>query len=423
MADIQKLQRGIPAGASQAIENGHSPSESSLLCAELQLQCNSRCIPHPNLNNAIRIIAGIPAIAEHIWWDEFLSRLRTDWCGAERNWSDADDIKLTVHVQSLLDMADISDSTIRKAVTAYAKDNPRNCARDWISGTQWDEIERLSNLMADAFGTAQDDYHAAIGRCWLTSIAARIMRPGCQVDYMPVFEGLQGGGKTSALRILGGAWFGELHEAIGTKDFFQSLEGVLIAEFSELHAFKRQEIERIKGIITSTNDRYRQSYGYRVEDHPRRCVFAGTTNRDDWNGDDTGARRFWPVRCGEINNEYLTANRDQLFAEALHRFKQGESWWDVPRELAEEQQAERRTQDPWQTQIEDWLQHRKECSISDVFEFVLEIEVARRDMAFNKRVASILHIAGWKKTKRKVAGRTLRVWTTGHYGPPQATLI
>lgn len=416
------LKRGTPAAPHTAIEDGSAPA-ASVLAQQLDLQTNGRLVPAPNLNNAIRIISGVSSISEHIWWDEFLVRIRTNWRGPERNWGDADDIKLTIHIQSMVDIRDMSDGTIRKAITAYAQERSRNCARDWVRATRWDGIERLPTLLSDAFGTPQDAYYAAVGRCWLVSMAARIMRPGCQVDYMPVFEGSQGGGKTSALRILGGPWFGELHESIGTKDFFQSLEGILIAEFSELHAFKRQEIERIKGIITSTNDRYRQSYGYRVEDHPRRCVFAGTTNRDDWNGDDTGARRFWPVKCGEINNEYLAVNRDQLFAEALHRFFQNESWWDVPRELAEGHQAARRAEDPWSEAIENWISGRLECSISDIFNFCLELDVTRQDMISQKRVGAILKTMGWYKVVKRVEGILRKRWVTPKDRVTQETLI
>ena len=126
---------------------------------------------------------------------------------------------------------------------------------------------------------------------------AREFSTGCQVDNMVVLEGVQGIGKSRALRALGGKWYSSASESVMYKDFYLILTGSLIMEIAELDSFKKAEVTRIKQVISSPHDYYRVPYGRDAQVYPRMCVFVGTTNEREYLKDTTGARRFWPIKC------------------------------------------------------------------------------------------------------------------------------
>jgi predicted P-loop ATPase len=227
---------------------------------------------------------------------------------------------------------------------------------------------------------------------------------------MPVFEGSQGAGKSSALAILGGDWFGECHEDFGSKDFVLSLKGRWLIEVAEMHAFRRADVDRLKGIMSTQIDRVRLPYGRMTEEHPRQSVFAGTTNRDDWQADDTGARRFWPVRCGFLSHEWLAENREQLFAEAVARFWAGESWWEVPKQAAAIHTDERRPEDPWEEIIGGYLDDHRTYSARELLGNPLLIDIEHQSNVAAKRVGVILRRLGWTNYVARAGDSTVKRW-------------
>lgn len=377
----------------------------------LGLETNSNGMPHPHLANAQRILANHPALVGKIWYDEFHEKVfQTVFQEEPAEWADTHDTRMTIWIQSNLRLAKIGHQIVQRAVDDYARLNVRNEVHEWMEALQWDDCERLPQAFHRIFGAEDTPYHSQVGRCWFVSMVARTYQPGCKVDTMPVFEGAQGLMKSSALRAIGGKWYTEMHEDITSKDFLQGLSGNLLIEIPELHAFGKADIRRIKGIISCPTDRYRASYGRHAANHPRRGVWAGTTNENDYLRDDTGARRFWPVKCGRINLDFLLRNREQLFAEAVVRFKRDEPWWDIDPTLAREEQEERLDYDEWTDPVLSYCRNLLRFSIGEILRDVFSMPLKEQERSAQMRIASILKRAGYAQKQTWVDGRNLKIW-------------
>lgn len=386
------------------------PTAGLALWEELGLALTDKGAPLMNLDNVVRAIEADIELRGRIWYDEFLDAIVTTWQGPQRQWKDADDVLLQLYMQRHIGLNKIGVQTCHDAALVAAFHDTRNECRDWLSGLRWDGVPRLRHLMSEGFGGAENAYTEAVGRCWVISMVARVMRPGCKVDTVPVLEGSQGAGKSTGLSILGGKWFVECHESVMTKDFYGVLQGHMLVEIAEMHSFSRSEVERIKGVISNQKDRYRKAYGRNTEDHPRQTVLVCTTNRDDWQKDDTGARRFWPVRCGQVDLDWLRHNREQLFAEAVQLYREGCSWWDVPLLDQQREVDARRDVDSWESVIDAWLAGVDRPTTSDILSDCLKLDIGRHDQMVQKRVSRVMRVLGWRQHVTKVGSRNIRVW-------------
>jgi predicted P-loop ATPase len=379
--------------------------------ADFGLVLNDDGIPITTLDNCVHVIEQHPDLAGHVWYDSFLSKILHTWgVDVPREWTDYDDIRLALYMQRDIGIPRVSPTLVSDAVVCYAMREVRNCAYDWLDSLQWDGKERLCLLATLGFGAESNDYTAAVCRNLILAMVKRVFEPGCKSDYMPVFEGSQGVGKSKLLNILGGEWFAELHMDWNNKDFYCALQGKMLLEIGELHAFKQTDVDKIKGIVSCAVDRYREPFGRHTKDFPRQGVFAGTTNRDDWNRDDTGARRFWPVLCGTLDHEWVRSNRDQLFAEAVHVIRSGGSYWEVPWGDAQAQQDERRAADTWDDAVTAWLIGRNRCTLAEVMSGAVDLDAAHQTLSDQQRMGRVMKKMGWIKRNVKENGIQRKVW-------------
>ena len=358
--------------------------------------------PHENLDNAVRIFDRSPQYRP--WYDEFLNRVLWIPPGENRprEWADTDDFAATIYMQRDIGIPRMQTRIVRDAAMTFARENKRNVLTEWLHSLLWDGKPRCERFLPTVFGTPSDAYHFAVGSRFLRSMVARATRPGCQQDHVMVLEGLQGLGKSSALRALAEPYFSEVHETIGTLRWQEAIQGLWLVEISELNGMRAADIERIKGAISNRHDRFRPAYGRSVLSAPRRQVLAGTTNSDEWLTDPTGGRRFWPVRCTMADLDYIAANRDQLFAEALHDIQEGGDWYQVPEGEARRHQEERREEDPLESRILEFVKFREYVHTADVLA-ALEFPATQMTRSAQMRVASVLRANGWSRTVREGA--------------------
>jgi predicted P-loop ATPase len=169
-------------------------------------------------------------------------------------------------------------------------------------------------------------------------------------------------------------------------------------------------VKATKRTLSTASDRYRPPYGVHAQDHARTSVFAGTTNRDDWATDDTGARRFWPVECGKkIAIRQAMLDREQYFAEALVMLKQGATWWQVPDQEARDEQEKRFELDLWDEAVTSASSSLIEATTANILEKI-GVRLEDQTRAHQMRVASILRHRGWKPVDARRGARVVRVW-------------
>lgn len=293
----------------------------------------------------------------------------------------------------------VSKEVTMDAIRCVAHANKVNPPKEYFEGLVWDGRDRLGIWLSEAFGTPYDELHEKMGSNWLKGLVKRALMPGCQFDEVLVLEGPQGYRKSTSLRVLGSPWHVESTLSTDDKDFYLLLAQNIIVEFSEGDIVGRTSARKLKAIITKTQDSIRPPYEHGNLTYKRGCVFAMTTNDSDYQKDDTGGRRWLPVvlkKVADIN--WLTANRDQLYAEAVHRvMKLKETTYEYPMEELMALQAGKQEMDEYDEAVQEWYSKlpdrvREEgIKAIDVYHQVIakdSADVMNRDMTW--RVTGIL---------------------------------
>lgn len=297
--------------------------------------------------------------------------------------------------------AEIAHAALRKACAG----NQYDPLADYLNALTWDGIPRLGGWLVRYCGVEQSDYVFEAGKRWCISAVARGLNPGCKVDHMLVLEGCQGAGKSSALKALAGdEWFTDALPPMSTKDASSYLRGRWIIEVAELEAM-RSQVDAVKAFISRQVETFRPAYAREEVSEPRRCVFAGTTNRGDWHKDETGGRRFWPVTVGAVDIPAISEARDQLWAEAVALYRKGERWWltGAASEEAKAAVASRRPDDPWRSDIQIAVNGKREVCAKDIL-VALGFIPSQMTTAEAKRVTKELVALGWKREGQFTSG-------------------
>lgn len=283
--------------------------------------------------------------------------------------------------------------------------------RNYLDLVKWDGHKRVHTWVQKYLGVEDNDYTRSVGMKVLIAAVSRIYEPGCKFDYIPVFEGKQGLGKSRALAILGGRYFSDQVLDVHSRDTVDSMRGKWLIEVSEMEAHYRSETQAMKSFLSRPTDRARLAYARTTKDFPRQCIFIGTYNPEEdedigYLKDTTGNRRYWPIRLTRIDIEALKKVRDQLWAEAVVLYKKGTPVYleDAKiEEMAKAEQKKRLGRDPWTDKIQDWLNvhpYGKEQLVitgAEIFTECLSGRMqlyTRREMS---RISNVMHEIGWEK--------------------------
>jgi hypothetical protein len=335
-----------------------------------------------------------------------------EWAGSKPGepWTDNDDRLAAIWLQRA-ECIHVSDEVAGKAIQVVAREHRIHPVRSYLCALRWDGTIRLNDWLTTYLGAKPSAYTRAVGKRWLIAAIARIFRPGCKADCCFILEGPQGARKSTAIRTIAAPWFTDEIAELGSKDAALQARGVWIIELSELDAMSGADVAKVKSFMSRASDRFRPPYGRQVIEAPRQCVFAGTVNHSAYLKDETGGRRFWPVKCGEIKIDDLARDRDQLLAEALVRYRAGDVWWletQELNELATLEQGDRYQGDAWDEIIALWVE--SPCSRPDDLPFYIPLRSTPESVCIPE---ILYHAIGkrpetWTQVDKNRVARSLR---------------
>jgi len=312
---------------------------------------------------------------------------------------------------------------IRDVVLYVAEHQSVDTAQVWLESLTWDGVKRVEGFYATYFGVEASPYTTAASRYIWTAMAGRVMTPGCQADMVPILTGAQGQGKTRGVRaMVPEDTFRELSFHQDEDARARLMRGALMVELGELSGLRSREIETIKAWITRSKEDWVPKYQEYAVTLQRRCVIQGTSNPTDLLDDPTGARRWLPMACGEVDVEGIARDRDQLWAEALVLFTAGGVEWREAQALAEGVHDDYRVTDTWEDAIERWLETPDlDGTLPGVDGFsthdVLTQALCFREHAVKRadetRVAKVLRTLGFCQKVQKEDGKSVRRWVRG----------
>lgn len=377
------------------------------------------------ISNAVLILENAEEFKDKLVFDRFSNRFlikgRLPWLREDEHlpklWTDRDDAELRGHFEKYYEGFK-STSSINDALAILKNRNSINIAREYFEILKWDGFNRLDTLLIDYLGAEDNEYTRQTTRKALTAVVARAVteRP-VKFDNMIILTGKQGLGKSTLLNKLAGEWFTDNIVDFNSKDTLLLLQNCIIVEVPELQGFNKSDSNRLKQFLGQKTDKYRAPYERREEEHPRHCVFFGTTNDDEFLRDSTGNRRYWPIQVG-VNKatknvfKNLEMERDQIWAEAVTRFRLGEPLYIEGNvlKIAEREQESRLIVDPWESVISEYMQRPIPADWFDrsieeqknywIFKNESDTECIKRDRVC---VSELLSVALGIETKRQTS--------------------
>jgi predicted P-loop ATPase len=361
------------------------------------------------IKNEANVLLALDKLGVELSYNEFTGKFKIEGLtgyGPDLDDGALDELYLTVEREYGLKLTDRDFSRI---IEVNGRRRGFHPVQDYLKGLKWDGVARLSTWLTVYFGAEDTTLNRAIGRLTLVAAVRRIRKPGVKFDTMLVLEGIQGAGKSHGVKTLcpNESWFTDsvtLHNTI--KEVMELTAGKWIVEIGELAGMRKAAAESLKSMLSRQTDEARKPYARYREEQPRQSIFIGTTNEEHYLIDDTGNRRFLPVKTGVIDIAALKRDRDQLWAEAVEAEAENEVTY-LSRSmiaLAEEAQRDRELTDEWEGPISEYLtrplQEMRVTGFEVATESALAIEKGRIDSTVQKRISRCLKRLKWKRAEK-----------------------
>ena len=379
----------------------------------------------PTMTNAVRAVKARGFCGANIAYDEFKDATLVAW-GGEHEWRGIKDTDYT-RLRVVLEQHGFKRpgrELVRDAVLQVAEDNAFDSAIQWAESLTWDGVPRVEHFLECYMGADCSDYSRAVSRYMWTALAARAMQPGAKCDMVPVLVGGQGTGKSTGVMAMSPSVDAYVEVNLEHRDdnLARSLRGKLVGELGELRGLMTRDAEAIKAWVTRTHEEWIPKYMEFSTKFPRRLMFIGTTNSDEFLADDTGERRWLPVRVGKVDTDAIARDRDQLWAEGIVMWRKAGLDWREAMDLATDHHADFKVTDAWEEAIRRWLlvdnmdddqgtpRGQKPFKLDSLLAGALGIEAKAQDLRMQKRAASILRQLGFEKRRATRAEGGKSVW-------------
>ena len=334
-----------------------------------------------------------------------------------RAWSSHDDSALFSLIQAdygLKSRQDFADAL--KNVSMRNKFHP---VRELLDSLTWDGKEHIRSLLPEYLGAEDSDYTYQVMRLWMLGAVSRVYKPGSKFDYTMILQGSQGIGKSTFLKqmAMDDSWFNDSLDSLDSDKAVQSLTGSWIIELAELKSLARTVggVESVKRFLTATQDKYRIPYERRADTFYRQCVFAGTTNKDDFLQDETGNRRFLIIHTGvtePFKSLFVPEAMDdikQAWAEAVHIWKNEDPELILPEKCmqqAKELQEANMADDGKRGIILDYLEGKTQVCAREIWFEALKETIPPKNWQASEINNIVAKVPGWErlKTPRKFDG-------------------
>lgn len=264
---------------------------------------------------------------------EVIGRVSWDRPKDNRFWREADESQLRLYIDKKY--IEFKERNFEVAFNSIVDNRRFHPVRDYLDSLpKWDGVKRVEEVFIKFLSADDNDYTRAITKKTFAACVARAYHPGTKFDSIPVLDGAQGIGKSTLIKYLAGEEFFSDNLSLtdmNDKTAAEKIQGNWLIEIGELSGMKKADIEKVKSFVSTTDDKYRASYGRVVESHPRQCVIFATVNGDGrgYLRDITGNRRFWIVKCNQTLQKRMWDEndknyRDQFWSEAKEIYESGE---------------------------------------------------------------------------------------------------